>query len=327
MSVLAKKKKSEPSTAPILNEKVVVIRRYASKDIGENEDDDDDDSQEYEHRGDTYTVFKNHNEELVAKIKELAKTPFDGTVDGGWEEKGKIDSELGEQYLCKTNAGRYFLIDKSELEEQKKRFILNLINKTYPVGKYFNENFGYIFGTSHIVVNSPESNEESDNDESDYDSLGEVNFSETELDIYDLDGNITLQSAGKWGSFMFMHFDEEGNYVNRDYNLNLVVMSQEKPKTLDQAIRAFTKVIPAGNCMRKDNIWYMETCALEVSVFTNDDEQFTISLRNHPIKANGTYASRGTKPFKIPKDAVESKGRPEIMEIITPALQKFGFTN
>jgi len=327
MSKVAKKPKIE---TPILNPKVVVLKRYIEKDEFSDVDDEEDYDEEentvgtdlYENRADTYTIFKNHNKDLVAKIKELAKTPFDGSVEGDWGVNGKIESEMGDQYICMGEDGKRFFIDKSDLESMKKTWILNLINKTYPVGKYFNENFGYIFGSSIIKVESPEI---SDDDEFSFDGLGSSSYKEIELDIYPHNGQISFQTDGDWGSNLFMHFNEEGNYVNRDYNLNLVEMCKEKTPTLENALKEIKKLVPAGGYMRKDNIWYGETCAIIISTNTDEHNVFSFSIENHPIRKNNTYGRTGVKAIKKPKDTIESAGFSELLEIIKPALDKIGF--
>lgn len=276
MATISKSKKSQPSEKPILNNKVVVLKRYINKDDEEEEEDEDGPcEQNYERRGDTYTIFKNHNKDLVAKIKELAQAPFDGTVVGDWGHKGKIEQEMGDQYMCMGDDGKRFFIDKDELESMKKTWTLNRINKAFPVEKYFNENFGYVFGSSLITVHSSDidenENEENDDDFS-YDDLMSASYQETDLFINAYNGSISITNGGRGYSPMFLHFNEEGNYVNRDYNLNLVLMAQEKTPTLEQAVKSFKKEIPAGKYVRKDNIWYGDKCALEVTAEEQEEK-------------------------------------------------------
>jgi len=323
---------------PILNPKVVVVKRFMTNGLLSDADKDKDiivGSDEYERKSNTYTILKNHNEDLVAKIKELAKTPFDGSVNIGFRGKGKIESEMGDQYICMGDNGERFFINKEELANIKKRQILNLINKTYPVGKYFNENFGYLFGLSLITVHShPFEHEWNKGKEYQYDGLMASCYQEKSLWFHEYCGEIEVGEHSGGYRTMFCHFDEEGNYVNRDYNFNIVSNSKQETPTLSEALDHFSKLIPEGGYMRKDDRWYGESAAFcldfkkeeEDKDDSNDNKALGFRFSKYEFKGKNTYVSlryRSSK-IKMPKTAVESS-KEEIMNRIKHLLVEYGF--
>lgn len=336
---------------PILNPKVVVVKRIMSKrSFGASEDEEEVvvGSDKYERMSNTYTILKNHNEELVAKIKELAKTPFDGYVKC-FQGRGKIESEMGDQFICMGDNGKRFFATREDVENSKKENILNLINKTYPVGTYFNENFGSIFGYYIISVHSNpfEHTWNKDKDYS-YDGLMSACYQEKNLWFHEYCGEIEIGEHSNGYRTMFCHFNEEGNYVNRDYNFNIVSNSKEKTPTLDDALAQFSALIPEGSYVRKDNVWYGEAAAFSLHPIvdghdsdddeddeddnvkeTSDSKPHGFRFFKYESKGKNTYASlrsrRGTK-LKLPKTAVESS-RKELMDAIESRLTEFGFSN
>lgn len=317
---------------PILNEKVVVIKRIMSKSTFGDDDKKNADiivgSDEYERKSNTYTILKNHNEDLVAKIKELAQTPFDGYVDCGFKGSGKIESELDGQFVCIGEDGKRFFADKDEIEHSKKEHILNLINKTYPVGKYFNENFGSLFGDSIITVHSnPFEHEWSQNKEYQYDDLMSACYQDKKLSFHEYMGEIEIGEHSNGYSTMFCHFNEDGQYVNRDYNLNIVYLSKQTTPTLKEALAKFSSLIPEGGYMRKDDRWYGETAAFIVSPMIDEDEKpHGLRFARYNFSGKNTYVSprhRSSK-IKMPKSAQESS-KEELLGTIEVALREYGF--
>lgn len=323
---------------PILNPKVVIVKRMMSeRSFGASEDEEEVvvGSDKYERMSNTYTILKNHNEDLVAKIKELAQTPFDGYVNC-FKGRGKIESEMGEQFICMGEDGNRFFATKDDVEHSKKRTILNLINKTYPVGKYFNENFGSIFGSSIIKVHSNPFKEYS------YDGLMSACYQENRLWFHEYCGEIEIGEHSNGYRTMFCHFNEEGNYVNRDYNFNIVSNSKEKTPTLEQALSQFSQLIPEGGYVRKGDTWYGETAAFSLHSIieghdSDDDDNAKETSDNKPhgfrffkyeSKGKNTYVSLRNKSrkIKLPKTAVESS-REELMDAIESRLTEFGFSN
>lgn len=222
------------------------------------------------------------------------------------------------------------------LQKNKKRKILNLINKTYPVGKYFNENFGYIFGDKIITVHSnPFAHEWNKGQEYQYDGLMSSCYQEKDLWISEYQGEIEIGEHSNGYRTMFCHFDEEGNYVNRDYNFNIVYQSKQTSTTLKKALADFSKLIPKGGYMRKGDFWYGETAAFKIIPLIEEDKENKKESKPHGFmfarynsNGKGTYVSARYKrdKFKMPKGVQESS-REELMDKIEQNLRDFGFQN
>jgi hypothetical protein len=267
-----------------------------------------------------YTIFRNNNKELVEKIKAVT-IPEDVFED--WDgEKYKIESTTSDgQYLCKTLKGKTILVDKKSHNECRKNEKLNKINNLYPVSKYFNENFGYYFGDKIIIVGG--------NSKGGYNDLGKVNVAT--LDFYNNfseDGSIYVSSCFKsrMVGFHFCHFNEEGNYVNRDYNLDLKrLLKYPAPITQQELIEKVSAAIPDLPYMycEKKNIWFTDSFAYTLKItFDEKDEYFGFSIEKIPVKENGKFGKQYVNQFSMPKRGLLESSKNEIVERILPVINK-----
>jgi len=268
---------------------------------------------------DDYTIFRNNDAELVKKIKSVT-IPED--TFKCWEGTSKIESETSDgQYLCKNKKGKSFIISKSEYKSYRKREKLNLINKLYPVSDYFNEHFGYYFGNKIVIVGG--------SSKGDYDDLGKINESTIDFKPYfDEDGSVSVRACFKsrWVGFHFCHFNEDGNYVNRDYNLNLEYhLKQEQVITKDEIIERVSATIPDVRYMYSEqkNTWFTDSFAYILDIDINEkDKDFRFSLQRVPMKENGKFGKQYTKQFAMPKRGLVDSSKSEIMERIIPVINK-----
>ena len=270
--------------------------------------------------GGEYTVFRNTNQELVEKIK--AVTIPEDTFENWDGVACTIESKTSDgQFLCKDPNGKSFLISKGEYNRCKKDEKLNKINRLYPVSKYFNDQFGYYFGEEIIIVGGHAS--------PNYDALGKINVSKSDfIPYFSEDGSISVGVCFKpqMVGFHFCYFDEDGNYVNRDYNLDLKYHLKQRPAiTKNEIIERVSAAIPDIGYMysEKKGMWFTDSFAYTLS--TDCDKKsgyFRFNLDRVPLKQNGKFGKQYTKQFAMPKRGLVKSSKNEIMERIIPVINK-----
>lgn len=287
-----------------------------------------------------YTIFKNHDEELVAKIKAVTISEdtfeYDNMFFAGIEVTCRVEKEMDGQLLCIGPKNKRFFLDHDEYKEIRKTELLNKINNLYPVHKYWNQNFGEKFGDKIIKISGSDK-------EMRYDDLEKVSQIESELSI-DMDRknmSVWLSLNTEWASVMFCHFDTEGNYVNRDYNLDIVAESKRKQASRNEIIKTIKHNIPNEEFQYANNIWFTEEYAIQLRYSTPDEssenknesldieeeeregvQNIGFSLVTHARNKNGTYGSKYAK-IKKPKETATqtpAQAKEYIMEKIIPVI-------
>lgn len=283
-----------------------------------------------------FTIFKNHDEELVAKIK--AVTLDEKTFVNGFNETCTIVSEDEDgQILCinESEKKKKFFIDKEELEEYRERNLMDKINRLYPVHKHFADNFGTIFGDKTLTIIG------SDDEDLGYDDLGKVGYSESDFGLDVTKDSISIcKKNSKWSSIMFCHFNKDGNYVNRDYNIDLARYAKAKTPLLKEVISKIEESIPDITYLYDDNKWFSDKfvlCFEDYSKITkptkgdfdiDDDQEETIigfELKKEVVRENGTYGNKSTKKaIKIVKNAIKVD-RSHIMDVLLPIIKQMDY--
>lgn len=267
-----------------------------------------------------YTIYRNKNKELVEKIK--AVTIPEDTFENWDGEVCKIESTTSDgQYLCKTLKGKTLLVDKKSYTKYRENEKLNKINNLYPVSKYFNENFGYYFGNKLVIVGG--------GSKGSYDDLGKVNVAVSDfgMDVFE-DGSIYTGVCFKpqWVEVHFCHFNEEGNYVNRDYNLDLKrYLKSPAAITKYELIEKISAAIPDSLYMycEKKSIWFSDSFAYVFKTnFDEKDEFFSFRLDKVPVKENGKFGKQFVKQFSMPKKGLRESSKGEIIERLLPVINK-----
>jgi hypothetical protein len=318
-------KKEQTALGPI-----TVLRKMTSNEYhgikyepndGEEDEDDDDDDDDCHRNG--YTVFKNHDQELVRKIKAVRLPEDSFEYDGN---TSKIETDIDGQYIClNLVTGKRFVIDHEEYPEIIKNQLLNTINRQYPIGKYWHQNFGTMFGDSVITVKSPELEEGDVFEYNDFlsSSYNEVDFAY--LLSVDEDG-MSMNASPGWSSNLYCHFDTDGNYVNRNYNLDIERLAKQKSKGITKAkiIDKIKRNIPNVTYMYANDTWYTEGFAFKfLNNCSEDESSIGFLLEKHQSRGRGSYGDRARNAFKMPKDVIQVK-RETILERILPIVDKFG---
>ena len=277
-----------------------------------------------------YTIFKNHDEELVAKIKAVTipedTFEYDGFDYPECHGTCKIEQELDGQLMCVGPNKKRFFIDPKEYKEMREEELLKKINTLYPVYKYFNENFGEVIGDTKIMLF-----DKSKNKVDLFNRYDEQIAIMSELEIDDEDPLSISYQEKSGGRIMFCFFDESGNYVNRDYNIDIVEMSKEKPKTHEDIINIVSKRLKCNTYQFCNNTWFTENYALKIKTINqnyNDNEAESlvdkkIGFTMYKYKFNPSTKKYGKSIDKIksPKNPV-THTKEHVMEYILPIINQ-----
>ena len=192
-----------------------------------------------------HSIYKNHNTELVDKIKKMEPTDYFFL----WNKLGrfKVDKVLNNTQTMCVNVDRggedeggvqYEIINTSDIPELLRESNLAKINKTYPVQDYWLDNFGKIRTMHGEIV----------------EVTGDLQFGSANRDFQYKDVSVRVHTWGtdtyngfnyeesKEGySCGFIFFNEDGNYVVRDYNQDLLEVGKYgiKMLTRDETVEKF----------------------------------------------------------------------------------------
>jgi hypothetical protein len=268
-----------------------------------------------------YTVFKNTDEKMVEAIKNLK--PEVDIFSTHNHSNSKIVQVLNDtQNLCIDEKDEYFIITNDELKNSNRKNFLSKINKEFNVVDAINKTFGTLYtrdGLSKLVFGCRDNGAFGNG----YDDLGRIYADVVGFEMSTYRGlTLSLKSRG-YG--MFCYLDENGNIVNRDYNLDLAsYLEPVTPLTKTQIIENIINSIPDVPYKKYGDKWFTDTFAYILE--TEGKERFSGGkIVFHLEKLDGNPHS-GYKPFrgariKTPKKAVEAT-KTDLLNVILPLINK-----
>lgn len=265
-----------------------------------------------ESRSDSYTIYKNPNEDLKKAIQNFKSDQTHVEMD--WPPViWKIDSYEGDEVKCshKKNV-KYFSVDevKEALEEQH----LSELNKAFPPEKYFKECFGvitslwsdkdyYTLKRIDLVASSGLLGGEVNNATS-------VNWygNHDEFDIQCDEDEIKFEARVEGGSTMNLYFNTDGDFVNRDYNEDL---NQFKNKDIhpNLALEHFKKLLMLkikGRLQYCNGRYYTNKFCYVPFCFKEEDDpnkiEFGVEIIPARDKEGMSFKAYGQPAIKRPKN-------------------------
>ena len=265
---------------------------------------------------DGYTTFKNHDEDLVAKIK--AVTLEEESFQNWNDDKCTIDKSLSDtQYLCKVSGGEFFTLNKERYKEGRKEELINKINNLYPVHRHWESNFGSISdGYDRIgVIGS---------DDGKHDDLQKVSQVNREVSVSDYYGiEVLADMDGVWSQIMFCHFDVDGNYSNRDYNIDIELSMKGEKKDSSDLMKEVLAAIPDVEYQYAKDKWFSEDFAFQIEWSgKNEDGKYGFELVRYDrvSEFSDRYTSDGYGRSINKLKRTEPKTRQDILDRIKDAL-------
>ena len=266
-----------------------------------------------------YTVYKNPNEEMVAEIK--AYKPNTGTFDMWYHKDSKIEKDLGGgQLLCIDKDGEYFVCKSEDIEDSGSDKYITEINTKYNVADTFNSVFPELYTNDGYRRVKFISFKEQYSRPSD--SMGRVMSTEVGVEVKTYDGiSVMTINDNEWGGNMHAHINKDGNIENRDYNIDINALLENKPKNKVDLIEEILANIPDIYYERYGNNWFSTGFAFRLRTNVDDKHKYCFILEKLPSKGSDNYGDRWKGSIKKPKSA-KSSNRGEILSIILPLINE-----
>ena len=258
-----------------------------------------------------YTTYRNPNAKLRKEIASF-KLP-ENTVTLGWPEKTwKILEYENREVKCQSGRNiNYFTVE--EVREALDSNLTYERNQKYQPHKYFKQHFGII---SKVYKDKKSIHIEK------WDMVDALNtgalvgayqpLDPTTVEFYGnhyrveltwYDDNIKLK-ASKHGSSLNMWFDENGDYVNRDYNENLNEFKNEDvdlKQVLDHWHKNLIKTYGREIEHLNGKYYFKDECLVPY-VYDNDDSDPEFGIEIYKSEDKGkTYKKWRSKAIKKPK--------------------------
>lgn len=298
-----------------------------------------------------YTVFKNTDEELVKKIKNIkADMPKDTWVESGhWHgttgECRKEKKLNDKQFLCVDSVGHYFIKNADDFKDTTKENILEKINKEFNAAEVLNNSLSPMFtkdGFASVKFErydtyyskrwpDYEENKEKIEERMTYDEMGRINAVESGVHFSSWDGLILIESDNIGGSSMFCYINEDGNVENRDHNYDIKDVIGNKEKTKKDLIDLILPNIPEGNYENYGNKWFTSS---KCFILNKVEEGETVrpgygNKEGNPVfditvlesQGNGKYGGRWKRNVTKPKSSKPSS-RDHLLSKILPLINE-----
>lgn len=280
-----------------------------------------------------YTIYKNHDEELVKKIKALKK-PDTFYL---WNKSGKfkVNKALNDkQTLCiNVQEGgldeggiQYEIIDSADIPELLRESFLLLINKTYPVQDNFLTNFGDVY-TSRGKIVEVRCGFFGDNQPDNYKDVS-VRYHNWEADKGS--DAYVYEESHEGASNGFIFFNEDGNYVVRDYNQDLLELNRhnvdipDREKEVEKFLSFFDKYETLEH-LEGSTKWFTDEVCLHL--WDEDEENWGLKIEVEIVeKRNGNrYFNSGNSYRKVikPKKGLITVGPEHIKEYLRKIISEY----
>ena len=286
---------------------------------------------------DPHTIYQNHDKELLEKLKNYPKSnSFNYMFGEKWlvedftpDENGDLKCVFGKniKYLPKKDVLEYLndeRADKIHKEFEIETEFTKQYGNLYSHESGVTDDYGYdykkykrVYSHTHILKFKHQK-------ESFLDKTCTYDERQIDLSFFRSQLSLTLKKTGNFG---FMQFDEDGNFINRDYNINLnhyngVIVDKDK---IYQDLLTHLKSLGNFQYSEKTKYFYRdEFMIIPYDSFDSFDEKwYEYNFRLNVIEKQNEefYKTRGEPRFKKPKVLVE-KTNAEFIELLTPYLDK-----
>jgi hypothetical protein len=253
-----------------------------------------------------YSVWENTNKELVAKIKAIKQKlsiKVGDTVNHWRSKECKVVSFINDkEALVYSEKHKWHEVHQLENEqEQLGDSHLQIINDTFKVEDYFAENFGIIANNREIVLGIENVMPPNPHRKESYDRVWVAGLKTSRIDTSTYQG-FKFNYADCYGT-VSCFFDENGNYVNRDHNLDLqnykvVDPKEHKQKQVDEFLQTLSDSLAKELYhIKGTNTWFSKDFAYELSTESRNHQRlqgFVLELDARPKNGSGNaYYHRG----------------------------------
>ncbi|MEY3501714.1 MAG: hypothetical protein RL308_3387, partial [Bacteroidota bacterium] len=257
-----------------------------------------------------YTVYRNNDKEMVEKIKniKLSDGVFSGYILGTFYKNAKLHQVLNDtQNLYVDENNKYVIANESIIFKLREQDLLKEINSRFSVADALNytfdnllnrQGFKYCFYQREGV---------------EYNSMCAVYTDTNGYEIFGDNDYIAITEKDSSGS-MFAYLNIDGNIENRDYNLNITKLLENKVSTnKQQFFNDLISRIPIGNYKNYGNKYFKDGVA-----YVLDFEPYRSLFQINICKGdNGKYRNSYLKSFTAPKKLIDVTEKDMIFKILS----------
>jgi hypothetical protein len=284
-----------------------------------------------------YTVYRNLNETLKSEIANFKVDT--STVSLGWPPvEWTIEEQDGNEFKCVSGRDVKY-INVNEVQEAIDEKLNTERNKKFQAYQYFTETFGIIsnfqeyqgkpYNLSILDIKSATDMGALVGMQRDLDTTS-VNFYSSEFRYQFETYNALGIEMSVVGTSMCLYFTPEGNFINRDYNVDLSSYESKiiSPTIILEHLKSeiFKKVGNTG-VVRKGNKFFTESnCFIIYNKMENEKQELDFGVEVIPVRGDGKsyQIHSGYTIHKRPEKADQSSPEElwaELEKSLTP-LQK-----
>ena len=245
-----------------------------------------------------YSVFENTDKELVEKIKAVKVVEDITKIHDMFQGECDVIEVISDtEVLAKNKDVKHIVLNPDSAKEK----LLQAINDQFYVGDYFTKNFGTIAKGGEIILGIEDIMPPNPYRKESYDEVSTASLKTSKIDTSFYEG-FEFEYADCYGS-VSCFFNENGDYVNRDYNFDIenyesVDPNEYKKKQVDDFIQQVSeRVSNELYHIEGTNTWFSKTFAYELNVDSEDDEiykSFRVYVDAKPKQGSGNaYYHRG----------------------------------
>lgn len=288
----------------------------------------------------TYSTYRNPDEALRKEIQDFKIDETKITL--GWPEKDwTIVAYEGDEVKCKSGKNiHYFPLE--EVKKAQKENHQYQLNQKYQAYKYFKQHFGIVselyrdkeYGGVHLTridIQSGLSTGSLVGIERDLNPMNvEFYGDEHEYDFRCYGDEIELEVNPYRGTSMNLYFNKDGDYVNRDYNVDLNKYKQNDISP-DVVLKAFEeKILSLGTLQYSHGKYFSRKFCYIPFAYSDENggRDIKCGVELIPAQDEITYKKYRTPAIKLPKKPEKKTGKDllEHLYSIMPAKMKEAFS-
>ena len=236
-----------------------------------------------------YTCFLNPDKELKDKIANIEYNPNVINIQRGFRtEECIVLEKIEEEYKCQVNKDIIYL-PASEVDKYRVQTNNALRNKLFTTDEYFTKTFGVIhkhFNDGLTILDIKPTEAPNPGPFNNGNTNVKFFFSAYEYKLESSKWDDLSISFGKYMRLMNLYFDEDGDFVNRDYNMDIQNFSQNKinPSIMLDRLKEECYQLKDIKYSSKTQSYYTDEY-----MFTPFREENKVGLYRTPAREKGGY--------------------------------------
>jgi hypothetical protein len=265
--------------------------------------------------GAQHSVVKNHDKAVLELLKNVSVPRVINRMGLDWT----LEDAVGEE-VRGTSGKNVFYFDKKDVDEVLREKRIRAMKKAYHPAKAFNQQYGTLYKTyfrevtkdslyerkhvafsASVFIGYRESVVENDERLSDWGGYTEDNFG-----LFRDFESFRLECR-RWSTLCFLEYDEDGNFVNRDYNVDLPMYTQQAPDFEIMKTEAIKFIEGMEATIASGNVFFGENFCYDAFFYNSGDDETEFRIERIPFRNMGKNGpefqkGRGAKIYKLGKN-------------------------